>query len=140
MNNNRFRCSGSTSRSNCCSTGGYRSFTPAKAMKMKLQKEYPPPLPSLGMEMKRYCTGDGRLIIREEKTSRPLHDMFRADRSNGRLTLHFMRLEDLNDSVLRHDVDDGDVFQMDDDDDQEVMPVCSSVIKHDFGKQKRVLA
>uniref|UniRef100_A0A7N0UXR7 FAF domain-containing protein n=1 Tax=Kalanchoe fedtschenkoi TaxID=63787 RepID=A0A7N0UXR7_KALFE len=89
---------------------GHRSFTPAKmTMKKKQMREYPPPLPSLAWEMKRYRTCDGRLIIREEKAGRLRHhDVFRADRSNGRLTLHLLH----SDSDHHHEEEEG-VFQMD---------------------------
>jgi hypothetical protein len=42
--------------------------------------------------LKRYYTSDGRLILREEKVRR--HEYFRAHRSNGRLTLHLVPLDD----------------------------------------------
>ncbi|KAA8538032.1 hypothetical protein F0562_027388 [Nyssa sinensis] len=75
---------------------------------MKKEKEYPPPIPLLARTenlpshmpwvMKRYYTGDGRLIIKEEKVKH--HEYFRAHRANGRLTLQIVPLDD--DVLLHH--------------------------------------
>lgn len=71
------------------------------------KKEYPPPIPLLARTenlhshmpwvLKRYYTTDGRLILREERVKH--HEYFRAHRSNGRLTLQLVHLEDV---VLMH--------------------------------------
>ncbi|XAR62194.1 hypothetical protein NMG60_11016858 [Bertholletia excelsa] len=60
---------------------------------------YPPPLSSLsaaaenpGRVLRRYYTGDGRLVIREEKAKQC--EYLRAHRSGGRLTLHLVPLDD----------------------------------------------
>ncbi|KAL3514053.1 hypothetical protein ACH5RR_026770 [Cinchona calisaya] len=68
----------------------------------KIEKEYPPPIPWLARTgnlpshmpwiMKRYYTNDGRLIIKEEKVKR--HEYFQAYRSNGRLILYLVPLDD----------------------------------------------
>lgn len=62
-------------------------------------KEYPPPIPSLASTeqlpswvMHKYYTGDGRLIITEEKVKR--HEFLQAHRSDGRLTLNLVPLDD----------------------------------------------
>ncbi|CAH8351878.1 unnamed protein product [Eruca vesicaria subsp. sativa] len=65
-------------------------------------REFPPPIPSLAQTenllphmpwvLKRVVTSDGRLILREEKVRH--HEYFRAHRSNGRLTLHLVPLDD----------------------------------------------
>ncbi|CDP21096.1 unnamed protein product [Coffea canephora] len=77
----------------------------------RTEKEYPPPIPWLARTenlpshmpwiMKRYYTDDGRLIIKEEKVKR--HEYFQANRSNGRLTLHLVPLDD---DVLDDDCDE----------------------------------
>ncbi|OMO85765.1 hypothetical protein CCACVL1_10006 [Corchorus capsularis] len=66
------------------------------------KREFPPPIPSLARTenlnshmpwvLKRYYTSDGRLILREERVKH--HEYFRAHRSNGRLTLHLVPLDD----------------------------------------------
>ncbi|CAH8361164.1 unnamed protein product [Eruca vesicaria subsp. sativa] len=65
-------------------------------------REFPPPIPLLAQTenllphmpwvLKRVVTSDGRLILREEKVRH--HEYFRAHRSNGRLTLHLVPLDD----------------------------------------------
>ncbi|EFH69470.1 hypothetical protein ARALYDRAFT_472444 [Arabidopsis lyrata subsp. lyrata] len=65
-------------------------------------REFPPPIPLLAQTgnllphmpwvLKRVVTSDGRLILREEKVRH--HEYFRANRSNGRLTLHLVPLDD----------------------------------------------
>jgi hypothetical protein len=83
------------------------------------KKEFPPPIPLLARTenlpshmpwvLKRYYTSDGRLILREEKVRR--HEYFRAHRSNGRLTLHLVPLDDEVSAPLfvgderRHDIE-----------------------------------
>lgn len=67
---------------------GYRRFP---SRREKKDREFPPPI-SMTENLTRYYTGDGRLIIREEKANY-LH----ARRSNGRLTI---QLVGTNDSVL----------------------------------------
>ncbi|KAF3604972.1 hypothetical protein DY000_02046147 [Brassica cretica] len=49
-------------------------------------------LPHMPWVLKRVVTSDGRLILREEKVRH--HEYFRAHRSNGRLTLHLVPLDD----------------------------------------------
>ncbi|XP_010498673.1 PREDICTED: protein FANTASTIC FOUR 3-like [Camelina sativa] len=88
-------------------------------------REFPPPIPLLAQTgnllphmpwvLKRVVTSDGRLILREEKVRH--HEYFRADRSNGRLTLHLVPLDDdvfeLPQEPSHYQTDD------DDDDDHE---------------------
>lgn len=91
-------------------------------------REFPPPIPLLAQTenllphmpwvLKRVVTSDGRLILREEKVRH--HEYFRAHRSNGRLTLHLVPLDDdvfelpqepshyPPDDVEEHDHDDDD--------------------------------
>ncbi|MCE3051957.1 hypothetical protein HAX54_051249 [Datura stramonium] len=88
--------------------------------KVKIEREYPPPIPWLAKTdnvpssqmpwvMKRYYTSDGRLIIKQEKVER--FQYFEAHRTDGRLMLN---LVPLNDDVLGSDDDaDGDVGETD---------------------------
>ncbi|KAJ0237435.1 Uncharacterized protein HA466_0248340 [Hirschfeldia incana] len=65
-------------------------------------REFPPPIPSLAQTenllphmpwvLRRVVTSDGRLVLREEKVRH--HEYFRAHRSNGRLTLHLVPLDE----------------------------------------------
>lgn len=65
------------------------------------RRKFPPPIPSLAQTenlharmpwvLRRHYTGDGRLILTEEKVRH--HEYFRAHRSNGRLTLHLVPLD-----------------------------------------------
>ncbi|KAG2303578.1 hypothetical protein Bca4012_062318 [Brassica carinata] len=65
-------------------------------------REFPPPIPLLAQTenllphmpwvLRRVVTSDGRLILREEKVRH--HEYFRAHRSDGRLTLHLVPLDD----------------------------------------------
>lgn len=65
------------------------------------KKEFPPPIPSLARTenlssrmpwvLKRHHTSDGRLILSKEKVMR--HEYFRAHRSNGRLILQLVPLD-----------------------------------------------
>ncbi|GLT93857.1 hypothetical protein SLE2022_116280 [Rubroshorea leprosula] len=67
-----------------------------------VKREFPPPIPLLSRTenlpshmpwvLKRYYTSDGRLILREEKVRH--HEFLRAHRSNGRLTLQLVPLDD----------------------------------------------
>lgn len=69
-------------------------------------REYPPPiswlertehLPShVPWVMKKYCSTDGRLIINEERVER--REYFLADRSNGRLVLSLVHVDDVDES------------------------------------------
>lgn len=71
-------------------------------MGRKDQKNYPPPIPLLVRTenlashipwvMKRQYTGDGRLILTEEKVKH--HEFFRAHRSDGRLMLQLVTMDD----------------------------------------------
>jgi len=95
------------------------------------KKELPPPIPLLARTenlpshmpwvLKRYHTSDGRLILREEKVRR--HEYFRAHRSNGRLTLHLVPLDDEVSAPLfvgderRHDIESIDIDQCYDNED-----------------------
>ncbi|XP_057469173.1 uncharacterized protein LOC130758328 [Actinidia eriantha] len=72
------------------------------------REEFPPPMPSSGWRLTRYHTSDGRLVIREEKVGH--HECFRAHRSNGRLTLSLVPLDDED----REDNDNAD-YEGDDD-------------------------
>ncbi|XP_024008899.1 uncharacterized protein LOC112084130 [Eutrema salsugineum] len=90
-------------------------------------REFPPPIPLLAQTenllphmpwvLKRVVTSDGRLILREEKVRH--HEYFRANRSNGRLTLHLVPLDDdvfeLPQEPSHYQSDDDD----DDDDEHE---------------------
>ncbi|KAJ8762921.1 hypothetical protein K2173_023050 [Erythroxylum novogranatense] len=68
----------------------------------RTNSELPPPITLLARTenlpcrmpwvLKRYYTSDGRLILREEKVRH--HEYFKAHRSNGRLTLHLVPLDD----------------------------------------------
>ncbi|KAI3459998.1 hypothetical protein Pfo_016661 [Paulownia fortunei] len=75
---------------------------PRRSRRMEAaDKEYPPPIPWLARTenlpshmpwvMKRYYSGDGRLIIKEEKVKR--HEYFQVHRSNGRLVLNLVPLD-----------------------------------------------
>ncbi|XP_021284963.1 uncharacterized protein LOC110417089 [Herrania umbratica] len=78
----------------------------------RMKREFPPPIPSLARTgnlfshtpwvLRRYYTSDGRLILREEKVRH--HEYFRAHRSNGRLTLHLVPLDE-NDLADHHPTD-----------------------------------
>lgn len=73
-----------------------------KKMKMKDYLEVPPPIPLLARTenlpshmpwiLKRHYTTDGRLILTEEKVRH--HEYFRAHRSNGRLRLQLVLLDE----------------------------------------------
>lgn len=68
----------------------------------KKKKEFPPPISLLARTenqpshmpwvLKRHYTSDGRLILTEERVKH--HEYFRAHRSNGRLTLQLVPLDD----------------------------------------------
>ncbi|XP_062099000.1 target of rapamycin complex 2 subunit AVO1 [Humulus lupulus] len=91
-------------------------------MMMKKKKVFPPPIPLLARTenlpcrmpwvLRRDYTSDGRLILTEEKVLR--HEYFRAHRSNGRLTLQLVPLDDDDD-------DDDDDNNVEDDDDDDVL-------------------
>ncbi|XVE60429.1 hypothetical protein DITRI_Ditri05aG0128000 [Diplodiscus trichospermus] len=95
-----------------------------------VKRDFPPPIPSLARTdnmpshmswvLKRYYTSDGRLILREEKVRH--QEYFRAHRSNGRLTLHLVPLDDDDeiDDIEEQEIDyeevkveeaQGDVFE-----------------------------
>ncbi|QCE15852.1 hypothetical protein DEO72_LG11g2864 [Vigna unguiculata] len=57
--------------------------------KRKEKRELPPPIP-MEFVMRRYCTADGRLILKEEKLKH--HECFTTHRANGRLTIHLVPL------------------------------------------------
>ncbi|KAL3621439.1 hypothetical protein CASFOL_036351 [Castilleja foliolosa] len=66
------------------------------------ETEYPPPMPSLACAnrpsqmpwvMKRYYSGDGRLVIKEERVRNP--EYLQVHRSNGRLVLNLVPLDDV---------------------------------------------
>ncbi|KAF4354560.1 hypothetical protein F8388_022282 [Cannabis sativa] len=78
---------------------------------MALKKKklvFPPPIPLLARTqnlpcrmpwvLTRHYTSDGRLILTEEKL--PRHEYFRAHRSNGRLTLQLVPLDEDDDDVV----------------------------------------
>ncbi|KAH7524444.1 hypothetical protein FEM48_Zijuj06G0119800 [Ziziphus jujuba var. spinosa] len=87
------------------------------------KREFPPPIPLLARTenlhchmpwvLKRHYTSDGRLILTEEKVKH--HEYFRAHRSNGRLTLQLVPLDDDDDDAVLA----VDNLQMDDEDDDE---------------------
>ncbi|KAL1199481.1 hypothetical protein V5N11_007855 [Cardamine amara subsp. amara] len=57
------------------------------------EKPPPPILPShVPSVLKREYTSDGRLLLKEEKVHR--HEYFQAHRSNGRLTIQLVSLDD----------------------------------------------
>ncbi|XAR48590.1 hypothetical protein NMG60_11031462 [Bertholletia excelsa] len=68
----------------------------------KRDKEYPPPITLLDCAdhvplnvpwaLQRYYTSDGRLVMREERIAN--REYFLADRSNGRLTLRLVAVDD----------------------------------------------
>ncbi|XP_010477466.1 PREDICTED: protein FANTASTIC FOUR 3 [Camelina sativa] len=94
-------------------------------------REFPPPIPLLAQTgnllphmpwvLKRVVTSDGRLILREEKVRH--HEYFRADRSNGRLTLHLVPLDDdvfeLPQEPSHYQTDDDDDDDHDEDEEEE---------------------
>ncbi|POO04059.1 The fantastic four family [Trema orientale] len=115
-------------------------------MKMKKKKKkaslFPPPIPLLARTenlpcrmpwvLKRHYTSDGRLILTEEKVRH--HEYFRAHRSNGRLTLQLVPLDD--DDVVPGDDDTPLVDGVDNnhDDDGEVnIDGCDGV---DYGEEE----
>ncbi|XP_010419246.1 PREDICTED: uncharacterized protein LOC104704943 [Camelina sativa] len=57
--------------------------------------------------LKREYTSDGRLLLKEEKM-RGRHEYLRAHRSNGRLILQLVSLDDDDDDNRDSDVKDGD--------------------------------
>ncbi|XVF36778.1 hypothetical protein REPUB_Repub19eG0087800 [Reevesia pubescens] len=87
-----------------------------RCRKRMMKREFPPPIPSLARTenlpshmpwvLKRYYTNDGRLILREEKVRH--HEYFRAHRSNGRLTLHLVPLDEI-DEIDDIDQDDHEI-------------------------------
>ncbi|XVE95357.1 hypothetical protein REPUB_Repub02eG0090000 [Reevesia pubescens] len=101
--------------SGVCSQSRGKQEKRCRRRRMKTNKEFPPPLPSLAQTenlpshmpwvLKRYYTNDGRLILREEKVRH--HEYFRAHRSNGRLTLHLVPLDDIDEiyDVEDHETD-----------------------------------
>ncbi|XP_050378574.1 uncharacterized protein LOC126795883 [Argentina anserina] len=103
-----------------------------KRLAMMKRKEIPPPIPMLARTenlpshmpwvLKRHYTSDGRLILTEEKVRH--HEYFRAHRSNGRLTLQLVPLDDevLAPPFIANQKDDVDeaVTACDDDDNQEI--------------------
>ncbi|KAL3845838.1 hypothetical protein ACJIZ3_003241 [Penstemon smallii] len=95
---------------------------------------YPPPITCLARTenlpshmpwvMRKYYGSDGRLIIKEEKVKR--HEYFTAHRSNGRLVLNLVPLDDaVEESCREHqnaveEINGGDDVVDDDDDDPTV--------------------
>lgn len=109
-----------------------------KKMKMKDYMEVPPPIPSLARTenlpshmpwiLKRHYTTDGRLILTEEKVRH--HEYFRAHRSNGRLRLQLVPLDD---DVLVPPVacDDDDDDEDDEDDDEDCSEYDDNIHAYD---------
>ncbi|TKY74342.1 The fantastic four family [Spatholobus suberectus] len=64
------------------------SVASMSSSKRKEKRELPPPIPHMQWVLRRYCTSDGRLILREEKVKH--HEYFRVHRANGRLTLRLL--------------------------------------------------
>ncbi|CAI9775440.1 unnamed protein product [Fraxinus pennsylvanica] len=79
-------------------TGGGRQ---RRVMKME-KKEYPPPI--LPWAMKKYCTDDGRLVIKEQKLKG--QEYFEAHRANGRLVLNLIIVDD---DAFEHAGDEDDM-------------------------------
>ncbi|KAK6792401.1 hypothetical protein RDI58_011482 [Solanum bulbocastanum] len=110
---------------NCTSGGGEGVFgLRREKKKVKIEREYPPPIPGLAKTenvpssqmpwvMKRYHTSDGRLIIKEEKVKR--FEYFETQRTEGRLMLNLIPLnDDVGDSDDDDDAADrGDVVEKD---------------------------
>ncbi|EOY16099.1 The fantastic four family - like 4 [Theobroma cacao] len=98
--------------SNDCSGVCDRSRGKREQRRKRMKREFPPPIPSLASTanqfshmpwvLRRYYTSDGRLILREEKVRH--QEYFRAHRSNGRLTLHLVPLDE-NDLADHHPID-----------------------------------
>ncbi|XP_061988843.1 uncharacterized protein LOC133707299 [Rosa rugosa] len=100
-----------------------------KRLAMMKRKELPPPIPMLARTenlpshmpwvLKRHYTTDGRLILTEEKVRH--HEYFRAHRSNGRLTLQLVPLDDelLASPLTANQKDNMDEANAHDDDDNE---------------------
>ncbi|XP_004238512.2 uncharacterized protein [Solanum lycopersicum] len=110
----------------CTSSGGEGVFgLRREKKKVKIEREYPPPIPGLVKTenvpssqmpwvMKRYHTSDGRLIIKEEKVKR--FEYFETHRTEGRLMLNLIPLnDDAGDSDDDNDAaaDGGDVVEKD---------------------------
>ncbi|XVF64712.1 hypothetical protein PTKIN_Ptkin09bG0189400 [Pterospermum kingtungense] len=99
------------------------------------KREFPPPIRSLARSdnlpshmpwvLKRYYTSDGRLILREEKVRH--HEYLRAHRSNGRLTLHLVPLDDNIDDIEDYD-------EIDDDEEEEEKAGDSSNVVNNASK------
>ena len=65
---------------------------------MNNKKAFPPAIPCrMPWVLKRQYTSDGRLILTEQKARH--HEYFRAHRSNGRLTLQLVPIDDADDDV-----------------------------------------
>ncbi|XWS15050.1 hypothetical protein CRYUN_Cryun35bG0061100 [Craigia yunnanensis] len=120
LNNNEEVCAGGVGvkdsneyYSGVCSQS--RGKREQRGRRRKMKREFPPPIPSLARTenlpshmpwvLKRYYTSDGRLILSEEKVRH--HEYFRAHRSNGRLTLHLVPLDDIDeiDDIEDHEID-----------------------------------
>lgn len=69
--------------------------------------------------LRRHYTGDGRLILTEEKVRH--HEYFRAHRSNGRLTLHLVPLDGavLGASLADKEIIENECNNVEDHDNQE---------------------
>ncbi|XWS23850.1 hypothetical protein CRYUN_Cryun28dG0050500 [Craigia yunnanensis] len=115
LENNEEVCAGGVKDSNeyysgVC--GQRRGKREQRCRRRKMKRDFPPPIPWLARTenlpchmpwvLKRYYTSDGRLILREEKMRH--HEYFLAHRSNGRLTLHLVPLDDIDD-VEDHEID-----------------------------------
>ncbi|CAA3019075.1 Hypothetical predicted protein, partial [Olea europaea subsp. europaea] len=68
----------------------------------KEKKEYPPPI--LPRAMKKYYTGDGRLVIKKQRLRS--QEYFEAHRANGRLALNFVIVDY---EVFEHAGDEDDM-------------------------------
>lgn len=87
---------------NAVSADEHRKMRIATKVRRVEKTEYPPLIPLLARTeslhsrmpwvLRRYCTSDGRLVLREERVRH--HEYLRAHRSGGRLTLHLVHLED----------------------------------------------
>ncbi|XP_038999456.1 uncharacterized protein LOC120124996 [Hibiscus syriacus] len=98
------------------------------------KREFPPPISWLcriengasrmPMVLKRYYTDDGRLILRKEK-----REYLKAHRSNGRLTLHLVPLNDIDEEEEEDVIPLGDIDEAKEEDPPKVFDSnrCSNI-------------
>ncbi|KAG4140804.1 hypothetical protein ERO13_D06G040100v2 [Gossypium hirsutum] len=113
----------------------------------RCKKEFPPPIPSLARTenqpphmpwvLQRYYTNDGRLILREEKVKH--HEYFRAHRSNGRLTLHLIPLDNEdNDTDVEEEEEEEEEEEAKEEDDQGNVVVETSIKDNNESEESMV--